>query len=456
MSWYNQCITSSLYSTKMVIYNSQTYQISNDTLLNPERGFFISLGGLWENSAILPITDYHINDAKSNRCTLLRKYYLLRDFVNSAISQEFLNMILQDAAMCRQHGMKLIPRFSYTWGWQDNTGDATVARTLSHLEQVKPILESIKDVIYFMEAGFIGRWGEWHSSPNNHVDNTTLDPLEGAQVIFSKMLECYPKECPIAIRYPRQKKGLLGNSYVTINNAFDMSFTPARVGHHNDGFRNWIDDSGTYGWTPEMVAVDKQWLSQDTIFTVQGGEPSGLYPEDSDTSCPTSLIDFKRMNWDCMSINQSDATYVYTEWREGGCFKEIEDKLGYRYSLLSSAIPTSVPKESKITIKLSLINQGFSTLQRQRDVYLVLRGSSTEYLLKMPFDMRYWLPGKVCNESVNIPLPDYIQAGTYECLLAFPDKNFMTNPKFSIRLANVGTWEDLTGYNKLNQQLVIS
>jgi len=50
-----------------------------------------------------------------------------------------------------------------------------------------------------------------------------------------------------------------------------------------------------------------------------------------------------------------------------------------------------------------------------------------------------------------------IPAGTYDLILNLPDPypSIHDNPLFSIRLANVGTWEPKTGYNVLARGVVI-
>ncbi|MEX0679841.1 MAG: hypothetical protein WD097_00525, partial [Balneolales bacterium] len=46
----------------------------------------------------------------------------------------------------------------------------------------------------------------------------------------------------------------------------------------------------------------------------------------------------------------------------------------------------------------------------------------------------------------------------YEVLLNLPDptETLRDRPAFSIRLANAGTWEEATGFNRLNHRLIIN
>jgi len=71
---------------------------------------------------------------------------------------ELLQQIDNDFAAAREAGVKLIIRFCYT---EDiNEPDAPVRIVLAHIEQLKPIIQKNGDVIFAMQAGFIGTWGK--------------------------------------------------------------------------------------------------------------------------------------------------------------------------------------------------------------------------------------------------------------------------------------------------------
>jgi pimeloyl-ACP methyl ester carboxylesterase len=52
-------------------------------------------------------------------------------------------------------------------------------RVVSHLDQLQPILTDNYDVIAFVQAGFIGSWGEWYYTTNNL---TTLENKTARQI----------------------------------------------------------------------------------------------------------------------------------------------------------------------------------------------------------------------------------------------------------------------------------
>jgi ABC-type phosphate/phosphonate transport system ATPase subunit len=74
-------------------------------------------------------------------------------------------------ARARDVGVKVILRFVYN---EDSSGnDTTLNRMIKHIEQIQSngILVNNADVIAVVQAGFIGAWGEWHSSSNMHHES---------------------------------------------------------------------------------------------------------------------------------------------------------------------------------------------------------------------------------------------------------------------------------------------
>lgn len=81
-----------------------------------------------------------------------------------------------------------------------------------------------------MEAGFIGAWGEWHTSTNG------LDNIQDKREILNALLAAIPGRF-VQVRYPA--------------NIIEMYPAPedavsARVAHHNDCFLSSNTDVGTY------------------------------------------------------------------------------------------------------------------------------------------------------------------------------------------------------------------
>lgn len=97
--------------------------------------------------------------------------------------------------------VKCILRFAYTNSFSDNPSEPSKSILLNHINQLMPILTANQDAILAMQAGFVGPWGEWHSSTN--FDND----LEGRQEIVSKLLDAVPHR-NVQIRTPAHKQSL--------------------------------------------------------------------------------------------------------------------------------------------------------------------------------------------------------------------------------------------------------
>ena len=128
---------------------------------NPERGFSAYRAGA--------ITLSFIDNLRLENITVIQRIYTIPQFINSPLSNNFLNIVEADFNTARDGGAKLVLRFSYT-DYQ-NGEDAPLDRILEHIEQLKPLFQKHYDVIAYIEAGFIGAWGEWYYSSNN-LNNT--------------------------------------------------------------------------------------------------------------------------------------------------------------------------------------------------------------------------------------------------------------------------------------------
>lgn len=432
-----------------------SYTNTEENFSNPERGFYVSVEPMGNKAAPLKLTE--LQKFKQDNISLVRKYYLLSEFRNKPISQSFLDQIESDCETARQAGIKLIVRFTYNW--LGGGEDAPVNITLSHLEQLQPLLQENYDVIAYMEAGFIGNWGEWHNSTNNHVDSWTLNPSNNAKNIFNKILSVLPTQRMVALRYYKHKKQILGNEPVSSTEAFNGS-QKARTGHHNDAFRAGIDDMGTYSYVnPTQIAQEKSWLSLDTQYVVQGGEPAGVSSSLAYSDCQGTLADLAQMHWSAMSINQSDSTQIYQKWQAQGCMEQIKRRLGYRFRLLNSTVPKRVRSGSTFSMKFTVVNDGWASPYNPRRLEVILRNTATgqEYFLPVTEYIRQWMPGVTKVVNVNGNLPNNIPVGEYQVLLNLPDPHIKlrNRPEYSIRLANKYVWEPSTGYNSLLQNVRI-
>lgn len=437
----------SLYSpsiSKDVSTITTEYEISYDeNLSNPERGFYAA-SSPFTNEPAPPLQLSELQEVKSLNMTLLRRYYLLSEFRNQPISQSFLQMLDYDFEMAREAGIKLIPRFGYNW--IGGGPDATKDRILSHLEQLQPILEANYDVISYLEAGFIGNWGEWHTSSNGLDKN----PEDRREILF-KLLSVLPSQRMVTLRYAHHKRDAFNNENpLTPEQAFNETYR-ARTGAQNQCFLADIDDWGTYN-SIDMDEIDKQkrFLNLDNRYVVQGGEVCHSSKYDD---CPNALNELSRMHWSTLNSDVFDGKEVLHGWESQGCMDEIKGRLGYRFRLLKSEIPETVNPGGTFSMNFTIINDGWASPYNPRGLEVILRNQITgdEYYLSVTEDPRMWMPGNTKTINVVGGIPVTISPGKYEVLLNLPDptSKLYNRPEYSIRLANLNVWESTTGYNSL-------
>jgi hypothetical protein len=360
--------------------------------------------------------------------------------------------------------MKVIPRFAYnfpmggTWPYQDP--DAPLDRVLAHIAQLQPILRENADIIAFMEIGFVGAWGEWHSSTNRLVEHPAA-LNDSSRAIIDHLLQALPPERMIAMRYPPYKLALYGNQPLTSEQGF--SGTPqARMGAHNDCFLASNTDWGTYPENAVAREALKNYLSLDNRFLPQGGETCN-FAQDAQpyVGCTNALADLVRLRYSTLNIGYEEN--VLNGWRTGGCFTQIADRMGYRFVLTGAALSETAAAGGAFDLSLTIRNDGFASPYNPRGLEIILRSTANGALYRLSlatqYDPRRWLPelGEI-PINVQAGLPTTMPAGRYDVLLALPDPqpSLYARPEYAIRLANSGVWEATTGFNRVGVSLEVA
>ena len=406
---------------------------SAEDIPNPERGFFqvVELGE----------TDLTWYPAETGN-RLVYAYIRLDEYRESDLTDAFLAALSHFFSLVRQAGLKAIVRFSYNDGetYPDPAPDAPLEQVLRHIQQLAPVLEANQDVIAWFEAGFIGAWGEWHSSANG------LDSPENKAIIRDALYAHFPRNRFILFRYP----GDFTRWYpqpLTEAQAFTGS-DQARTGHHNDCFLASDDDWGTYVDYDGSLKIEewKTYIAQMTRFVPMSGETCRLNPPRSD--CPTALAELERLHW--TALNEAYHPDVIQSWKDQGCYAEIRRRLGYRLSLLEASFPAEIRPGGNLSLRIRLRNGGFASPLLPRPVYLVLAGHDAVVRLPLEADPRRWEPGEH-TLTANVSLPADLPPGEYTLALWLPDPSpsLQNDPRYAIRFANEGVWDAEHGWNVL-------
>ncbi|MGO9258036.1 MAG: DUF4832 domain-containing protein [Bryobacteraceae bacterium] len=415
-----------------------TYPPSGEDFPNPERGFYVQAVYNPERGQTRPLSADVLRRARDNGMSLLRMYWILSEFRDRPLSPAMLDRVRADFATARACGIKVIGRFGYNFG-PIGAPDAPLERVLGHLDQLRPVLRENADVLAFLEAGFIGTWGEWHNSTNGLMGHT--------REIVAKILDVLPTDRTLALRYPRLKTDLYGPEPLTAQEAFS-AIPKARIGAHNDCFLASETDWGTWS---KNIAAEKAFYHQDNLFVPQGGETCN-FQEDAQPfiGCENALreLAFQRFN----TLNDGYQQEVLDSWTKGGCMPEIRRRLGYRFRLVDS----SAQVEGKnLRVSVTVRNDGFANLYNPRPVVLVLRDRAVGRIERVPVaaDPRRWMPSEATTFTVTATLPP----GEYDILLHMPDAapSLRDRPEYAVRFANPGVWEPATGMNRLAESAAI-
>jgi Domain of unknown function (DUF4832)/Domain of unknown function (DUF4874) len=426
--------------------STSSYQPTTSEFPNPERGF---------HDEIELMTGEDFSNVRRKGYTIARTYIRLDEYRNRALPAKFLTQLDRQFQLVRSAGIKVIPRFSYNFptdaGDLDKAPDASLTLTIEHINQLKPILWRNADVIAVLQGGFIGAWGEWHSSQHE------LDQPQAKAKILNALLTAMPTNRMVQIRYPHDIQTNYPQA-LSIAAAFRGS-RQARVGFKNDCFLANQSDAGTY--KPDLPTL-KSYISKISPFVVVGGETCQVTPAEHRSDCPTAEAELARFHWSYLNANFYTADL--DRWRKEGCYSKIASSLGYRFQLVRSSFPTQAQRNRQLTGNFVIKNMGYASPFNPRGLELILRHRSTGQIYHLPIlkslsrthDPRFWLPqvGEIAVD-VRAKIPPAATIGTYDLLLNLPDPmpKLSNRPEYSIRLANEQIWEAKTGFNSLRRTI---
>jgi hypothetical protein len=434
---------------------------SNEDFANPERGFMKQASVFVDQ----PLTLNQVNVLQPSD-SLVWIYFRLDNYRTRLLDQAALNTIRSVFSTARSRGLKLVIRFVYNPGPGSTSDpslanpDAPVDLVLQHIQQLKPLLVENSDVIAVVQVGFVGHWGEWHSTRYLH-------PLEYRRAIVDALLDALPQDRMLQLRYPRYKEMLYGGP---LTNAQAFSGTDqSRIGQHNDCFLAGNNDSNTFAsTTPQLpkqtstycdgqadkVACWKGYVAQESRFTPMGGETCSYNPPR--TECSNALLEMQSMHWSF--LNNRYKADVLDSWSAGGCMETLRRRLGYRFVLQEASVPTAISAGGMLSLSLRLTNRGFAAMFNPRPVYIVLKGTAGRYVMRVAaLDPRRWEPGKEQRIDIQVSVPAGVPAGTYKLALWLPDAatTLRNNPAYAVRFANTGMWEAGTGLNILTNSIEV-
>lgn len=220
-------------------------------------------------------------------------------------------------------------------------------------------------MIHCVQAGFVGPWGEWHSSL------LFEDLSEDAQVeirndIVTLLLDNIDSSLPIAVRRP---------SFIV--DYADAGLNTSRLCVYNDGLFGSDSDLGTYN-TERSEAIS-EWNSVIGAST-NGGE----MPYVTEWTEPNS-VNSEMSQMKISYLNAYYNTEVLDSWNEDTLEGEnaltyIGNHLGYRFyisEITSIDYISSCFLFNRIPIELTLSNSGYSEIEDSYVAEIIIRSGGT-------------------------------------------------------------------------------
>ncbi|SNS90867.1 protein of unknown function [Geodermatophilus saharensis] len=416
-----------------------SYAASDEVVANPERGFTHYTESRWspDGSAHTPLDVTTLRTWRTAEAvTVVYRVYYLGGLVDrDTIDQRFLDQVAADLATARAAGVKLVVRFAYS---PDDGRDAPPARAVGHVRQLAPVLNAASDVVLVLQAGFVGRWGEWYYSDSYASDParpwalTDADWARRGQVLDA-LLDATSPDIWVQVRYPSIVSRLVDDA------------DARRVGVHNDCFLASDTDMGTFA-----TAEERTWLAAASARVPVGGETCGTNGTRSQWS--TAATELARYHWSF--LNADFHRGVLDSWGQAGLGTAARS-LGYRLRLVSGAFPATARPGQTVQVELTLANDGYAAPLSDRPVRLVFGSGPQAVGVPVAVDVRSLAPGTTRTFRVDVPVPT--TAGAWPLALALPDDapSLAGDPAYAVRLANQGLWDPATGRNDLRHTLTV-
>lgn len=462
-------------------------------LRNPDRGFRFEIRVAEHEEDGLPdpiCPQWPFAKYAADGITIAQAYCYLSGSVGSRISRKKLDDLQAAFDKARHDGVKFLLRFAYEW--DEAKVGPTCEQLLEHMDQLKDIIRRNIDVIYVLQSGWIGLWGEWHTS----IHGLEKDLKLSSQIV-KKAVDILPEGRFTMMRrgkYKIQNLTQLG-LFKTIDEstAFTSAFH-ARIGFFNDGTFANATDGGTFPdapyfaskGNPEFDYVCKEapympvdgemfWTGQ---FCKRGVDPfvaaqrfrdhhyttfsyvHGFSGLDMKQGVEFTIDDWKKENIfeDELIKRNLPVSADYFSGSPRTSFEYFRDHLGYRVELTGGSWNSEVRRGGEFKLDLSLVNRGFATFINPRTAYIVIFNQAGDCIeIPTGADCRKWQPYKPEDDSyttlthsvsASLKIPDSVSAGTWQAALWLPDceNSLKYRADYAVRTANGDVeWKDLSG-----------
>lgn len=423
-------------------------------------------------------------------------YVYLTDYCGRPLDDAFLQRLEAEFDAMRQAGVKALLRFAYETTNVSPTNGPTREMVLRHIDQLRPLVGRNKDVLYVLQAGFVGAWGEWHSSVHIRSD-------EDRAAVLREVLSLAPGDRFVQVRIVPYKTRMVplitGRAYRPLERALAYSDLPeARIGFHNDGVLAGPSHGGSFGKGEsgdpsfDLISRESAWVPVDgeLFWSDQGWdgtETKGNVPLGRDVACYLRQHRFTTFSMAHSYSEHEGNNHAIDRWRSAavtkgdieaaklpvsdGWFEDafsqpvarvwydyIRDHLGYRIEARDARWPASVEAGEPWSFELTLVNRGFAAPVNPRAAtLLIIPRSGRPVEVPLTVDPRMWQPCEPGDPEYK-PLTHRIRfegafpslaPGDYSVAIWLPDAapSLRPDPRFAMRFANRDTawWTDAGG-----------
>jgi hypothetical protein len=299
-----------------------------------------------------------------------------------------LGTIAANLAAIRTAGMKAILRFTYNEG-----GDtmASVAQMRSHMAQLKPILYANRDVLYVVQGGFLGQYGEWWVN----TPGMAQDSQASRTSLKDGILDMVPPEVPVNITCINcLVEWWMGGAAVSADEAFNGT-QRSRLGYHADCIMASVTDTGGYpspwnGWpggyaSSSTPTQQRAFSAAQSEYTPFGGETCGFgtnprpqcYSTLTDNAGQLGGIMREGPRYHIAYLNSVFYSGFISQWKSDGCMPSINTMMGYRFQFDSISHPSTAVRGSTASFNVNMRNTGWSRIFSARPLRVVLSNGSS-------------------------------------------------------------------------------
>ena len=440
---FTQCMAAQVKDTHTGFFENPAFPEDMSLFPNPERGWYRSM----ETDQL---DEMELLTFRNSNITLVAFETYLGAYLDRPLDANKLFEVERAFVAARRAGLSIIFRAAYDFAGKDYPDPRDINIVLGHIKQLGPIFQKYEDILFNIQAGLLGSWGEWHTSNfSDHVKWAPVKP-EYQRLVVNTLLEAAPKSVTIAVRRPEYIRNITGTNPLTAREAFSGT-NLSRVSFHNDALMSEKTDMDTYIDPDYPLEKEFAWINNHTRYTPFIGETNKVSSY-NDTKNAVPFLDL--MN--ATSLNYEYHPNVLRKWKTSNyngmnAFDYITMMLGYRIVLKEAGLGGDLQPGGVLDLNLVLANTGFGHILREKIFEIVLKKGGEIIRAPINEDARYWNKNEVINRKFEFRLPSDIQEGGWDVYLGLTSafESLRSNPSFSVRFANRNIWDTALGLNKI-------